>query len=102
MYSIYIKAEAKQDIISATKWYRSKKEKLEIEFIQAVQHSLLSIKQNPFSYKKVHYNFRQAALKKFPYIILFEIESHTVIVYAVFNTWQDAKKKIKRTHLKNQ
>ncbi len=102
MYSIYIKEEAKQDIVNATHWYRSKQEKLNINFIQAVQRTLLSIQNNPFACKRIHHNFRQIALKKFPYIILFEVDKYTIIIYAVFNTWQDPKKKIKRVYLKNK
>lgn len=100
MYSIHIKEEAKQDTINATRWYRSKQEKLDIKFIEAVQYTLSSIQHNPFAYKKVHHHFRQATLKKFPYIILFEFEDNTVTVYAIFNTWQDVNKKMKRIHLK--
>lgn len=38
------------------------------------------IKRNPY---------REAFIKDFPYLIIFEIQERKVIVYAVFNTWRN-------------
>ncbi len=92
-FEIEVKDEAKRDISDAMQWYVSKAENLDKKFLLPVEETLLRIKQNPFAFKKVYKKFRQTAVKKFPYVILYEPEQRIVIVYAVFNTWQHPKKK---------
>jgi len=36
-------------------------------------------------YKKVYNEFRRCLLKKFPYVIYFQIEENTVIVFGLFH-----------------
>ncbi len=92
-FEIEVKDEAKRDISDAMQWYVSKAENLDKKFLLAVEETLLRIKQTLFAFKKVYKKFRQTAVKKFPYVILYEPEQRIVIVYAVFNTWQHPKKK---------
>jgi hypothetical protein len=71
LFNIEVKDEAKQDIADAMSWYASKVENLD---------------------KK----FRQSAVKRFPYVIVYEPEQKNVVIYSVFNTWQHPKKKLSR------
>lgn len=95
-FSIEVKEEAKQDIADAMRWYASKAENLDKRFLKAVEETLFRIQRNPFAFKKVYKKFRQTAVKKFPYVILYEPENENVVIYSVFNTWQNPKKKFKR------
>ena len=95
-FQIEVKEDAKKDIADAMGWYASKAENLDKEFLLAIEETLFSVKQNPFAFKKVYKKFRQTAVKKFPYVILYESEQGIVVVYAVFNTWQNPKKKFQR------
>ena len=95
-FKIEVKEEVKQDIATAMKWYADKVENLDNRFLKAVEETLYRIQQNPFAFKKVYKKFRQTAVKKFPYVILYETESENVIIYSVFNTWQHPKRKLLR------
>lgn len=95
-FQIVVKEEAKQDMNDAMQWYASKAENLDKKFLLAVEQTLSRIKQNPFAFKKVYKKFRQTAVKKFPYIILYEPEQNTIVVYSIFNTWQHPGKKLQR------
>ncbi len=95
-FIIQVKDEAKQDITDAMAWYASKVEMLDQKFFKAVEETIFRIQRNPFSYKRIYKKFRQAAVKRFPYVILYEPEQKNVVIYAVFNTWQHPGKKIKR------
>lgn len=95
-FKIEVKEEARQDIADAMYWYASKVENLDKRFLKAVEETLLKIQQNPFAFKKVYKKFRQTAVKKFPYVILYEPEQKNVVIYSVFNTWQHPKKKLRR------
>jgi len=95
-FQIAIREEAKNDLAAAMEWYSSKSENLDIKFLEAVEDSLYKIRRNPFAFKRVYKQFRQTAVKKFPYVIVYKPEENFVIIYAVFNTWQNPKKKLSR------
>jgi hypothetical protein len=50
----------------------------------------------PTAYAKIKKSFRQIILKTFPYVVVFEIIKDEVVVYAVFQTSRNLKKKFKR------
>lgn len=95
-FKIEVKEEAKQDIADAMKWYADKIENLDKRFLKAVEETISRIQQNPLAFKRVYKKLRQTAVRKFPYIIVYEPESETIIIYSVFNTWQHPKKKFIR------
>ncbi len=95
-FKLEVKEEAKHDIADAMKWYAGKIENLDKKFLKAVEETIFRIQQNPFAFKKVYKKFRQTAVRKFPYVILYEPQSENVIIYSVFNTWQNPNKKFAR------
>lgn len=95
-YKSEIKEEAKQDILSASKWYAQQSEGLNIKFIQEFEITLNIILKNPKTYKRIYKHFRQASLHKFPYVIIYEYLENIVVVYSLFHTKRNPKKKIKR------
>ena len=48
---------------------------------------------HPEYFGKVKKNFRQAALKRFPFVIVYEIIKAEVVVFAVFHTSKNPKGK---------
>jgi plasmid stabilization system protein ParE len=94
-YTLKIKEEAKQDIKHTAKWYADIDRKLELRLIEELDYIFKTILYNPKTYKKVHKNFRQAALNKFPFVILYEQDLEEVIIYSLFNTRKNPIKKLK-------
>jgi plasmid stabilization system protein ParE len=95
-YSLQIKEEAKKEIVEAAHWYAQISKGLEIRFITQLETVFNIILKNPKTYKRVYKLFRQAALKKFPYVVLYDYEDSTVIIYCVFHAKQNPDKKFKR------
>ena len=95
-FNIEVKEEARQDIADVMFWYASKVENLDKRFLKVVEETLYRIQRNLFAFKKVYKKFRQSAVKRFPYVILYEPEQKKVVIYSVFNTWQHPKKKFSR------
>ena len=79
-YSLEVKEEARIEIIEATHWYAEKVAGLGIRFIEQLESIFNIILANPKTYKRVYKNFRQAALKKFPYVVVYEYETNQVII----------------------
>lgn len=95
-FQIEVKEEAKQDIAEAMQWYAVKAENLEKKFLKAIEETLLRIQRHPLAFKRIYKKFRQTAVKRFPYIIVYEPDQKNVVIYSVFNTWQHPKKKFQR------
>ena len=95
-YKLEIKEEAKQDILSANTWYSQQAVGLNIKFIQQLELTLNAIRKNPKTFKRIYKQFRQAALHKFPYVIIYEYQDDVIIVYSIFHSKQNPQKKVKR------
>lgn len=53
---------------------------------------MYDVEINPTNYQIRYRNLRGAPLKKFPFLIMYEIFKNDVIVHAVFNTHQNPDK----------
>jgi len=86
IYNLIIKEEARCEIIDTYQWYEDKQEYLGDRFIDVLDDCFFRIKTRPSNFPKKLNNMRQLTIKEFPYIIIFEVENDSIIVYAVFNT----------------
>jgi plasmid stabilization system protein ParE len=92
-YSLEIKEEAVLDIKEAYSYYEEQKIGLGNRFLETLESYLERVHKYPKHYQIKRKPYREAFIKKFPYIIIYEIVEHKIIVYAVFNTWRNPKRK---------
>ena len=72
-YKIELHETAEEELWEAIDWYDQQKKKLGREFAKSIEEFVAKIKTQPFLFPKIRENKRKAALKRFPYIIVFEI-----------------------------
>ncbi len=94
-YSLEIKDEANLETIEAYLYYEGKRKGLGEEFLEHLDTYFDRIRANPKHFPKKRKPYREAFIKRFPFLIIYEIEKNKVIVYSVFNTWQNPDKKKK-------
>jgi hypothetical protein len=82
-------------ICKAYDYYEECKTGLGERFLNTLEDYLDIVLKNPQHYQIKRKPYREALIKDFPYLIIFEIEADKVIVYAVFNTWRNPDKKPK-------
>jgi len=92
-YELEIKEEANQEIVTAYLYYEEKQEGLGERFLEHLKLYLDRVANYPEHYAVKRSPYREAFIKKFPYLIVYEFTGKKVVVYAVFNTWQDPIKK---------
>jgi len=89
-----IEPKAVVEIENAIEWYESKQIGLGLDFYNYLSgyfetlkqgYSLFEIKRKP--------SFRELPLKRFPFIIIYEVFDNEIIIYSVFNTFQNPIKK---------
>ncbi len=95
-FALEFKTEAKDEVVEAAQWYKAQSAGLDNRFLQYLEDVIHIIQHNPHTYKKIYKDFRQAALKKFPYVVVYEIEEDVITVYSVFHAKQNPRKKMNR------
>jgi hypothetical protein len=94
-YFLEVKSEANIEIIEAYLYYEEKRTGLGEEFLEHLDLYFERITANPKHFPQKRKPYLEAFIKRFPFLIIFEITKRKVIVYAVFNTWQHPDKKAK-------
>lgn len=89
IYDLIIVEEADLEIIESYLYYENKQSGLGEKFLAQLDKYLERISQNPKHFAVKKKNYHEAYIKKFPYLIIFEIEEKKVFVYSVFNTSQN-------------
>jgi toxin ParE1/3/4 len=81
--------EAELDLIEAIRWYDERDQELGDELLRQVYHCIASLEGNPRLYPIVHRQMRRALVRRFPFQILYEIESEGIIIYAIYHSARD-------------
>jgi len=88
-YDLIIKEQAEGHALNAYLWYEDQREGLGDEFLKSLEEGYTKISKNPYFYQVKFENKRTLKIKRFPYLIIYEIEENSVIVYAVFYASRD-------------
>lgn len=94
-FKLIIKEEAQLEIIEAFVYYEKKQNGLGDLFLEHLDSYFKWIENSPFHFSEKRKPFREAVVKRFPYLIIYEVLENEVIVYSVFNSWQNPSRKIK-------
>ena len=92
MLEIAVLATARDDLRESYDWYESKEIGLGDRFLGCVHDGFLLIRQHPEIFPALTSNFRRALISKFPFEIIYKIESERILVYSVFNCSQNPSK----------
>lgn len=82
-YALKIQSEAVIDIQEAFEWYEAQQKGLGVEFIEEVENGFTNICEHPKYYTSINKIFRRIKIKRFPYLIIYEIEEDAVIINSV-------------------
>lgn len=86
-------AKAEEEFHEARKWYDEKREGLGSAFTEEVFDLINLLSKNPYLFGVKFAAYREAPLKRFPYILVYQIEGDTIYIDMVFHTSRDPEKK---------
>jgi hypothetical protein len=89
VYRLIVKEEAKEEVSEAYYRYESKLGGLGEQMLDALDECFFTISHRPTLFAKKHKDMRQATIKKFPYVVIYEIEKNDIVIYAIFHTSRD-------------
>lgn len=99
-YKIEFKEQAREDIAEIVQWYNEQRDGLGDTFLTELKSVAEHLGANPYTYQVRRKNIRLGILKRFPYIIAYQIEDQNVIIYSVTHTHQHSEKIYKRVKKK--
>ena len=95
IHEIIIKEDAYRDLQEAYNYYEEQSPGLGDRFVEEVKEKINYIRKYPLHFSKVERDFRQTRINLFPYLLIYEISGKEIIVYSIFNCYQDPNKKFK-------
>ncbi len=93
---LIVLAPALLEFEDACLYYNDKVSGLGFEFEEEVVTLLELIKDNPLLFPVKFAHIHEAVMKRFPFVINYEVSGKQIIVSAIFNVKQNPAKKIKR------
>jgi plasmid stabilization system protein ParE len=88
---VRFRRKAKEDILAAGRYYKSKGTSLGPQFLERVDHVIQLIRDHPRMFPVSIGPFRRALLKQFPYALYYEIVGGTILVAAVLHQHRNIK-----------
>ena len=85
-FSIVVSDEAEIDFDKSYEYYFEDSPKVANAFFKKINVSFEDIKQNPFAFPVAYKNVRKYVVKKFPFVIYYQIVNSSIKVIAIFHT----------------
>ena len=95
-YTIALQPGAEDDTDDIYDWYESQREGLGALFLNELSIYYSKLELNPEIFGKTGKHCRQAAMHRFPFIIIYEVRKTEVLIYAIFHTSRNPKEKFKK------
>ncbi|HWJ30227.1 MAG TPA: type II toxin-antitoxin system RelE/ParE family toxin [Flavisolibacter sp.] len=99
-YPIIVSLKAEKDALEAFEYYEDQEEGLGHRFLIDLSNKYQAISEHPTHYgfideDKFKY-FRDVALDKFPFVVIFEFTGTEVWIFSIHNDHKNPKPKLKR------
>jgi len=87
--------KALEEYKEAVSWYLKRSEKAAENFIKEIDEKTATICKYPFRYRNTYKEFREAALKKYPFSIVYLLDEQRkqVIIFSIFHQKRSPRKK---------
>ena len=95
IYNIILSEEARHDEIESYQYYETQRPGLGEEFLLILEDCYAALRKHPhlFSFIDAHQELRDVKLKRFPFVVIYEISGADVYVYSVHHTSRLPKKR---------
>jgi hypothetical protein len=80
---VVVHVDADTEVEEATVWYEARRAGLGLEFVAAADHVLVDIGEAPERFPTWAPPWRRAVLRRFPFVVFYEVEQDHVAVMAV-------------------
>jgi mRNA-degrading endonuclease RelE of RelBE toxin-antitoxin system len=87
-YKIYATSTAKKETADAVFYYENAQPGLGLAFLKEIENKYDAISKNPFAYGYIDNKnlVRDVLVKRFPFVIIYKVESDSVVILSVHHT----------------
>lgn len=100
LFTVIVKQEALEDTITAFNYYEEKSPGLGELFLDNLHNQFIQLAQQPavnsFIAEDPLQLLRDVRIKRFPYVVVYEIIDKDVVIYAVHNTYKHPRNKLRK------
>ena len=82
---VLYRPEAEVEMVAARDWYEARSIGLGLEFVRCVDAAIASAQRTPDSFLQLVAPFRRVLLRRFPYSLIYTIESDALVVIACYH-----------------
>ncbi|SEF56922.1 Plasmid stabilization system protein ParE [Halpernia humi] len=93
IYKLKLRKRAVNQMQKSYDFYESKSIALGEKFISTVEKYFERISNNPKHFQIKREEIREAYIKVFPFVIVYQIIKDTIIIYSIFHTSRNPSKK---------
>lgn len=83
MKPIIFLPEAEEEMYEAARYYESQASGLGVDYLSEVERAVASIAKSPMTWPKTERELRRRLVQRFPFGILYYIESKEIVIVAV-------------------
>jgi toxin ParE1/3/4 len=85
-FSVEISDEAEVDLENSYQYYAEESQNLAESFFKQISSGLEVVKKNPGSFPFAYKDVRKFVVKKFPFVIYYQLNESVIRVIAIFHT----------------
>jgi plasmid stabilization system protein ParE len=90
-YPVELHEAATAEFWEAIDWYDEQQDQLGKQFARELERVVKGISEGPQRFPIVVDDVRKAVLRRFPYLVFFELRSETIFILAIFHTSRHPK-----------
>lgn len=91
MRRLIVRPEAAAELSEAVDWYEARQPGLGQDLVVEIHQCLEDILRFPESYPIMHRTARMAVVKRFPYLVIYQVEPDRIQVLAIFHAKRDPR-----------
>ena len=96
VYKLVIHENAIHELGDSSDYYNQKKSGLGFEFEEEIFSLVDVIKKNPLLFPVKFARIHEAVVKRFPFVVNYEVVGKQIVILSVFHVKQHPSKKVKR------
>ncbi len=97
-YKYYFESSALKEYLKAVKWYKKRSHLAAVNFVNEMNSAIDIICRQPTRFRKRHQDFRETALKKYPFFIIYTFDENKkqVIIFSIYHFKKNPLKKYRK------
>jgi toxin ParE1/3/4 len=91
-WTLRVQPRARLEMIDAAAWYAEQSGGLADAFMTTLEATLRRLEESPLQYQIVHGELRRAKLRRFPYLVIYNVSDEQVTVVACVHAGRDPRR----------